>query len=133
MSEDDVVGGFSSFFRNTNAAYLIFFLGLLIVLAGVYVFRYRPITVDDLLPSLDRVQKITIVLAMGLVVVAIAAALWDTIGSALADDNWTVSSVLSSIKRIDVAYLIFALALGVLALGLYFLTDRSVSLGNLFS
>jgi len=130
MSDD---GGFSSFFRNTNAAYLIFFLGLLILLFGLYVFRPRLINIDDLSPSLDRVQKIAIVLAMVLILVSIAAALWEAVSSALKDENWTLGSVLSSITRVDVAYLIFALALGVIVLGLYFLIDRTVSIANLFS
>jgi len=130
MSDD---GGFSSFFRNTNAAYLIFFLGLLIILFGLYVFRPRLINIDDLSPSLDRVQKIAIVLAMVLILVSIAAALWEAVSSALKDENWTLGSVLSSITRVDVAYLIFALAFGVIVLGLYFLIDRTVSIANLFS
>lgn len=133
MSEDDVVGGFSSFFRSMNAAYLIFFLSLLLIVAGIYVFRYRPISIDDLFPSLDRVQKFAIVLAIALVVAAIAAAVWETVGSALEDEDWTLGSVLSSLKSIDVAFVIFALSLGILVFGLYFFTRRSDTIADLFS
>src|SRR5262245_38977796 len=126
MSEES--DGFWSWGRELNAGFVLIGVALAAILFAAYLFRVRPVTVGDAVPSLDQVEKITAVGAFVLMVVAILVVLWQLVLMAL-DEGGSVGGVF---KLVPAAYLIFAVSALLFIAGTYFLLTTSETIADVW-
>jgi hypothetical protein len=132
MEDETAISGFWSSVRDLNAGYLIIAAGLAALLVAIYLLRSRPVSLGDILPSLDQIETIAAFTAFALIIIAALAVLWELIWQAVQEEESTIGSVISSIKDLHAAYVIFAVSFAVFIAGVIFLRKRDDSIADLW-
>jgi hypothetical protein len=132
MSEEKAASNFWSPIKDGNAGFVFLALAFAALAFAIYFLRYRPATLSDLLPSLDRFQKISAIAAFTLFGIAAIVALWEVMRPEWQDDNSTLWSTLSSIKDLNSAAVILAAGLIVSAIAFYWLRSSEESIADLW-
>src|SRR5215467_11762627 len=128
MEDGEPARGLWASIRDFNAAYLILAFGLVTIALAVYFLRYRSLKLSDILLSSDRFQALAATAAFTLIALAALASLWDLFS--LQEHGSRFYMLLSSVKRLPFAYLVFAVSLTVFIAGFYFLWNQNATIAD---
>jgi hypothetical protein len=120
MNDERSLGGFWSSFRDLNAGYITIAVAVVALLLAVYLFRFRPATIGDVLPSLDRFEKVATLTAFGLILLTVLAAIAE-VGQPIWQQNGTGADFLAAVRQLDWAYIIVVASFILLFIAIYLL------------
>ncbi|MEA3066947.1 MAG: hypothetical protein QOK41_354 [Sphingomonadales bacterium] len=130
MDDDEAAPGLWSSIRDINASYVLFALGLITIALVIYIaVRVRPAKLSDIMPSNERFQTIAAAVALILIGLAGAAAIWQL--AVQRDEESTLRAVLTSFKHLHFAYGIFAIGLIVFVAAFYVLYAREGTIADI--
>jgi hypothetical protein len=122
VNDQRSLGGFWSSIRDLNAGYFTIAIAVLALLLAVYLLRFRPVavTIGDVLPSLDRFEKVATLTAYGLILLAVLAAIVE-VGQPIWEQDGSGADFLAAVRQLDWAYIIVVASFILLFIAIYLL------------